>query len=105
MANAIQIPKTHLIMGLSLPLAVLLGYFVAEPMELGSLAVVVFVLVMLSFPLLMKWHYPLLVLSWNAAFCPAFLVGRPPPMGDAGVPRPALRRAQPSGKPRCAICC
>ncbi len=46
MANAINIPKTHLIMGLSLPLAVLLGYFIAEPMELGSLAVVVFVLVL-----------------------------------------------------------
>jgi hypothetical protein len=37
MANTINIPKTHLIMGLSLPLAVLLGYFVAEPMELDSL--------------------------------------------------------------------
>jgi len=77
MANAIHIPKTHLIMGLSLPLAVLLGYFVAEPMELGSMAVVVFVLVILSIPLLMKWYYPLLVLSWNAALCPAFLPGRP----------------------------
>jgi hypothetical protein len=77
MANAINIPKTHLIMGLSLPLAVLLGYFVAEPMELGSLAVVVFVLVVLSIPLLMKWYYPLLVVAWNAAICPAFLPGRP----------------------------
>jgi len=35
MANAINILKTHLFMGLSVPLAVLLGYFVAEPMELG----------------------------------------------------------------------
>ena len=77
MANAINIPKTHLIMGLSLPLAVLLGYFVAEPMDLGSLAVVVFVLVALSIPLMMKWYYPLLVLSWNAAIAPAFLPGQP----------------------------
>ena len=77
MANAINIPKTHLIMGLSLPLAVLLGYFVAEPLELGSMAVVVFVLVVLSVPLLMKWYYPFLVLAWNAAICPAFLPGRP----------------------------
>ena len=77
MANAINIPKTHLIMGLSLPLAVLLGYFVAEPMELGSMAVVVFVLVVLSIPLLMKWYYPLLVLGWNAAICPSFLPGQP----------------------------
>src|ERR1035441_8276294 len=78
MANTINIPKTHLIMGLSLPLAVLLGYFVAEPMELGSLAVVVFVLVVLSLPLMMRWYYPLLVLGWNAAIAPAFLPGRPP---------------------------
>ena len=77
MANAINIPKTHLIMGLSLPLAVLLGYFVAEPMELGSLAVVVLVLVVLAIPLLLKWYYPLLVLSWNAAMCLVFLPGRP----------------------------
>ena len=77
MANAINIPKTHLIMGLSLPLAVLLGYFVAEPMELGSLAVVFFVLVVLAIPLMMKWHYPLLVLAWNAALCPVLIPGRP----------------------------
>ena len=77
MANAINIPKTHLIMGLSLPLAVLLGYFVAEPMELGSMAVVVFVLSVLSTPLLIRWYYPLLVFGWNAAICPAFLPGQP----------------------------
>jgi hypothetical protein len=76
MANTINIPKTHLIMGLSLPLAVLLGYFVAEPLELGSMAVVVFVLVVLSLPLMMKWYHPLLVFGWNAAICPAFLPGR-----------------------------
>src|ERR1035441_3045914 len=77
MANAINIPKTHLIMGLSLPLAVLVGYFVAEPMELGSMAVEVFVLVVLSLPLMMKWYYTFLVLAWNAAIYPAFLPGRP----------------------------
>ncbi len=76
MANAINIPKTHLIMGLSLPLAVLLGYFVAEPMELGSMAVVVFVLSVLATPLLIRGYYPLLVFAWNAAICLAFLPGR-----------------------------
>ena len=76
MANAINIPKTHLIMGLSLPLAVLLGYFVAEPMELGSMAVVVLVLTVLSIPLLMRWYYPLLVVCWNAAINPIVFPGR-----------------------------
>ena len=46
--------KPHLIMGssLPLPLPVLLGYVVAAPMELGSLAVVVFVFAVTSLPLL-----------------------------------------------------
>jgi len=77
MANEINIPKTHLIMGLALPLAVLLGYFVAEPLDLGSVAVVVFVLVVLAIPLMLRWYHPLLVLAWNAAITPAFLPGRP----------------------------
>ena len=55
MARAIHIPKTHLIMALCLPLAVILGYFLAEPLDSGSLGVVVFVLVVLSVPILMKW--------------------------------------------------
>jgi hypothetical protein len=77
MANAtINIPKTHLIMGLSLPLAVLLGYFLAEPLELGSMAVVLAVLAVLCVPLLMKWYHPLLVLAWNSAINPIVLPGR-----------------------------
>ena len=76
-ANTINIPKSHLIMGLSLPLAVLLGYFVAEPMELGSIAVVGGVLGVLSIPLLMRWYYPVLVFCWNATISPILLPGRP----------------------------
>jgi hypothetical protein len=64
-------------MGLCLPLAVLLGYFLAEPMDSGSLAVVIMVLAVLAVPLLMKWHHPLLVFSWNAFVTPVMLPGRP----------------------------
>ncbi len=77
MANTINIPKTHVIMGLSLPLAILIGYFLAEPMELGSVAVVVVVLSVLCVPLILRWHYPMLVFCWNAAITPSFLPGRP----------------------------
>ena len=90
-------------MGLSLPLAVLLGYFVAEPMELGSMAVVVFVLVVLAIPLMMKWYYPLLVLAWNAAFSPVFLPGRPALWASWRLCRPAVCRAQPRGQPERAV--
>jgi len=77
MANTINIPKTHLIMGLSLPLAVLIGYFLAEPLELGSMAVVFAVLGVLCIPLLMRWYHPLLIICWNAALTPLFLPGQP----------------------------
>jgi len=40
--------------------------------------VVVFVLAVLSVPLMMKWYHPLLVFCWNAALCPAFLPVRLP---------------------------
>src|SRR5438105_2313674 len=78
MANrSITIPKAHLIMALCLPLVVLLGYMLAEPMDGGTFAVVAFVLVVLSVPLLMKWHHPLLVFCWNCLVAPAFLPGQP----------------------------
>lgn len=64
-------------MALCLPLAVLLGYFLAEPMESGSMAVIVLVMFVLAVPLLMKWHHPILVLSWNACITPVFLPGQP----------------------------
>jgi len=60
-----------------MPLAVLLGYFLAEPLEPESLVVVLLVLTTLSVPLMMKWHHPLLVLSWNLALTPFFVPGRP----------------------------
>src|SRR3954468_20532997 len=78
MANrSISIPKAHLIMVLCLPLAVLLGYLLAEPLDPGALAVVTFVLTVLAVPMMMKWYHPLLLLSWNAFIYPAFLPGSP----------------------------
>src|SRR5690348_15668400 len=77
MARAIHIPKTHLIMALCLPLAVIVGYFLAEPMTSGSLAIVVFVLTILAVPIMMKWYHPLMVLSWNSGIVMFLLPGPP----------------------------
>jgi hypothetical protein len=77
MANTINIPRSHLIMAMCLPLSVLLGYFLAEPLDSGSMAVVIVVLAVLLVPLMMKWHHPLLVLSWNAVITPSLLPGQP----------------------------
>src|SRR5258708_7684899 len=77
MANTIKIPRTHLIMGLCLPLAVLLGYLLAEPLDSASIATVVMVLAVFSVPALMKWHHPLLVLGWNVTLALFILPGSP----------------------------
>lgn len=76
MANTIRVSRAQLTLGICMPLAVLLGYLLAEPLEPGSMAVVVLVLFALSVPLLMRWHHPLLVLSWHLALTPVFLPGR-----------------------------
>ncbi len=77
MASTFAISRSHLIYGVCLPVAVVIGYLLAEPLESGSIAVVVLVMSILSIPLFMRWHHPLLVFSCNALILPYFLPGRP----------------------------
>jgi hypothetical protein len=64
--------------GVCLPLAVLIGYLLAEPLDSGSLAVITLVICVLSVPLVLRWHHPMLVFSCNAWIVFSFLPGRPP---------------------------
>jgi hypothetical protein len=66
MANAINILKPYLILGSSLTLAVPLRCFAAEPMNPGSLAVLIFILVVLSLPLLAWKVHTEPVKAWRA---------------------------------------
>ena len=75
MANTFVASRAHIIWGVCLPLAILLGYLLADPVDQGSLAVLVLLGAVLSVPLLLKWHHPMLILAWNAAIWPAFLPG------------------------------
>jgi hypothetical protein len=77
MANSFAISRSHLIYGFCLPLAVVIGYLLGSPLENGSVAVIVLVLSVLSVPLLMRWHHPLLIITWNAVIIPSFVPGKP----------------------------
>lgn len=77
MANTFVVSRSHLIYGVCLPLALLLGYLLAEPMDTGNRAVVVLVLSVLSIPVLMRFHHPLLIFGCNSFVCTYFLPGRP----------------------------
>ena len=62
-----------------LPLAIVLGWMTVDLANLdqtsfGFLAALLF---MLSLPLLLKWHYPAMLLSWNTAMTLIFLPGKP----------------------------
>jgi hypothetical protein len=60
----------------AIPLALVLGYWVATP-DLASVAAVGFVLFCLALPLVIRWHHALLIVCWNSAFILGFLPGQP----------------------------
>lgn len=77
MSNASLLFRSLIIYGLCLPLAVILGYLLATPMDLTTLGVVLTVLTVLTFPLLLRWHHAFLIATWNSTAVLFFLPGHP----------------------------
>ena len=77
MTNALAIIRSLIIYGLCLPLAIYLGYVVANPMDRMSFAVVVTVVSLPLLPILLKWHHLLLIASWNMSMVLFFVQGSP----------------------------
>lgn len=76
MASTFAVTRNHLIFGVCLPVALLLGYMLADAQDPMSLLVVGVAFVVLTIPLMMKWYHPLLIFAWNLNAYPA-LPGRP----------------------------
>ena len=70
--------RTILILGLSVFLAIFLGYIVASPLDMACLAVYGMIFFVLSVPILLRWHHPLMVFSWQMNAVVFLLPGRPP---------------------------
>lgn len=71
-----NILRALVIYGLTLPLAIYLGYLMGNPLQSRALMTIVFVLLVLTAPIILRFHHPLLFLSWNmTAVLP--LPGRP----------------------------
>ena len=77
MTNAVTIIRSLVVYGLCIPLAIFLGYLLALPMDMGSMLVVIVALALPLVPVLLRWHHPLLALSWNMSVVLFFLPGRP----------------------------
>ena len=77
MANTFAVSRAQLVYALCLPLAVVLGYLLADPMDFGTIAIVGAVLGLLCVPIFIRWYHPILIVGWNAALQPLFLPGQP----------------------------
>lgn len=77
MASTFAVTRNHLIFGVCLPFAVLLGYLLADISDPVSRVVVAIAMAGLSFPLLIKWYHPLLILAWNTTAQVTFAPGSP----------------------------
>ena len=77
MTSASSLFRSLLIYGLCLPLAVLLGYQMASPLDFTTFIMVGMVLFLLMIPLLLRWHFVWLIASWNMCVVLFFLPGQP----------------------------
>lgn len=78
MSDPRQVVRSALVYTICLPLAVVLGYYLASPLDITSVLVLGLVFVVLLIPILLNWHQPLLILSWHTLAAVPFLPGRPP---------------------------
>ncbi|HKW29809.1 MAG TPA: hypothetical protein VJT54_10765 [Verrucomicrobiae bacterium] len=69
--------RTLIIFGACIVLAVWLGFLLVGPLTYSSMAVYGALAFILAFPLLLRWHYPLLLLSWYMTVSVFFLPGSP----------------------------
>jgi hypothetical protein len=75
--NSVAVPRKLIVLAIVLPLAAVVGYLLASPTDIDSLAFVGLLLLVLAIPVFLRWHHPLLVFSWNAALIIFFLPGSP----------------------------
>ena len=69
--------RSLIIFGVCVVLAIVLGYMLATPLTYSQLFTYGLLLAILLFPILLRWHYPLMLLCWNLSAVAFFLPGRP----------------------------
>src|SRR5437773_4820204 len=77
MSNVHSILRSLIVYAVCVPLAVFLGYLLSDPLDRQSFVIVTAVLGLLCVPLLIRFHHPLMLLSWNMSAVLFFLPGRP----------------------------
>ena len=76
MTDARTALKSLLIYAICVPLALMLGYLLANPLDLQGFTIMVGVVAILCAPLLIHYHYPFMLFAWNMGAVVFFLPGR-----------------------------
>ena len=80
MNNSAAILRALIIYAICIPLAIVVGWMavsLANSPTYANFGVFGVLALILSSPILLRWHHPLLVLSWNLPLTVFFLPGRP----------------------------
>ena len=77
MSDQIGLPRRFIVLGIVLPIAALVGYLLVSP-DFISVAFLIGLATLLLMPVLLRWHHPLLIFSWNLPMIVFFLPGTPP---------------------------
>ena len=82
MNNAPAILRSLIIYVVCVPLAIFIGYLLTDPTQLmgrdtSAMAFVGILALIIVSPLLLRWHHPLVCLSWNSTMVIFFLPGQP----------------------------
>ena len=71
------LPHWLLLYCILVPVAIFIGYLLATPTDFTSYALLSMLLFLLSFPLIVRWHYPFMLFAWNAWIIVFFVPGQP----------------------------
>jgi hypothetical protein len=77
MNNIPALFRSLIVFAVCVVLAVWLGYLLATPLSYSQLVIYGVMGSILIFPVLLRWHYPLMLLCWNLAAVAFFLPGSP----------------------------
>jgi hypothetical protein len=77
MNGSFAVPRKLAVFAIVLPLAVMVGYVLATPNSFNATVLIGLVVATLCVPILLRWHFVLLVSSWNMAVNLFFLPGQP----------------------------
>jgi hypothetical protein len=77
MNNAPAIFRSLIIYAICVPLAITVGYMLTDPLDYSTAAIYGMLALTLSLPILLRWHYPLMLLCFNTGMVVFFVKGSP----------------------------